>query len=152
MFVFYRIGSKNLYYDGQKSPEDIFAWAGRCSFPPSFEINCEEWINADTPINKAVIFYGSTEEEGYKTAFSDVAYHGIISKIFAFYHTNDDECAAKLGFTSKPQILVFRDYINPEPSIYQNILHPMYMMKWLWQSITPNVFEFSDDSYPLAYY
>lgn len=82
----------------------------------------------------------------------DVAHHGVMSRRFSFYHLLDDACAKGIGFTKKPQLMMRRDHITKEPSFYDGDWNPMQIMEWMWASVTPSSFEFTQENYELIYY
>ena len=47
---------------------------------------------------------------------------------------------------------MYRELVNPNPSIYEGDWHPISMIDWVWASITPTFFEFNQVNYELIYY
>ena len=109
-------------------------------------------LNHDQVIDRVVVFHGDLEGKEYKNAFTDIGHHGVVGRRFHFFHLADESCAEKLGFTKKPQMMMYRELTSPTPAFYDGKWYPVTMIEWVWAQATPVTFEFTDDNYELVYY
>lgn len=68
-------------------------------------------------------------------------------------HLTDDDCAKGYGFKKKNTIAVRRDHITEEPKFFENRDWDLFSLEeFVWEAVTPDVFEFTQTTYELLYY
>lgn len=89
-------------------------------------------------------FFGDSSSREYAEAYLDAAQNPTVAEKYQFYHLNDKECAAALGASSTPALVLFRKF-DDSPLVYPGNWESTPIVDWMSVSSVPTLIEFSEE-------
>ena len=117
------------------------------------EITCPQIREKITENKLIAIFFGDQFSWEYKKIFEELLQYQSLSKKFAFFHLNDNNCAKYFGINYQPKIVLFNSQTQsqPKPIIYEGLWELNPLISFMNENSVPTVIDFAEDHIELIF-
>lgn len=101
-----------------------------------------------------MVYFGDTHLKEFQKIYLELASHHAVALKFAFYHSNDRECAAKFGIYEFPKLVMFRN-LERLPDYkqfnYEGPWETNSIIDFMIANSIPNIIDFHEDYIELIF-